>query len=324
MLSRSADSLYWLSRYIERAENNARMLDVNLQLMLDVEHLTPERMRAHWEPILSSLEEHDLFSKFHDTATDETVIEFVAFEEKNPNSICSCLAFARENARSVREQISMEMWEQLNRLHLYLSSENARRDYAASPYEFFKTVAEGSQLFQGITNSTMTHGEGWDFIQIGKYLERADRTSRMLDIKYHLILPHGERVGGNIDVVQWEALLKSCSALEAYRKLYVGQVAPWKVAEFLVLSDRFPRSIRFSADNLDLALHRVSGCARSHFTNEAERLSGRLCSDLDFAAIGEIFKKGLHQYLDHTQLRLIEIGAAMHQQYCEWLVKDPT
>lgn len=319
MLSRSADALYWLSRYIERAENNARMLDVNLQLMLDVEQLTPERMKQHWEPIISSLEEHELFEKFHDRATDETVIEFVAFEKKNPNSICSCLAYARENARSVREQISMEMWEQLNRLHLYLSSDAARRDYAASPYEFFKAVAEGSQLFQGITNSTMTHGEGWDFIQLGKYLERADRTSRILDIKYHLLLPLGERVGGNVDTVQWEALLKSCSALEAYRKLYVGQVAPWKVAEFLVLSDCFPRSIRFCADHLDIALHRLSGCPRTQYTNEAERLSGRLCSDLDYANIGEMFKTGLHQYLDRKQLRLIEIGAAMHKTYCEWL-----
>ena len=151
-----------------------------------------------------------------------------------------------------------------------------------SPYEFFKRIVIGSHLFQGITDATMTHGEGWDFIRIGRFLERADSTSRILDVKYHLLLPSGERVGGNVDTIQWMAVLKSCSALEAYRKIYVDQVAPWKVAEFIITHAEFPRSIRFSVDSLDSALHRISGSNETQYANEAERLSGRLRSDLDY------------------------------------------
>src|SRR5205823_5559885 len=158
--------------------------------------------------------------------------------------------------------------------------------------------------FLGITNATLTHGEGWNFLQVGKYIERADSASRILDLKYHILLPSGEGVGGTVDTVQWMAVLKSCSALEAYRKLYVGQVAPWKVAEFIILHEDFPRSIRFCVDGLDAALHRISGCGPAHFSNDAERLSGRLCSDLDYATIADIFSFGLHQYLDRIQFRL--------------------
>lgn len=319
MLSRVADSLFWLSRYIERAENNARILDVNSQLMLDFENQSDEKVRAHWEPIINSLEERELFFSMHKEAKGESVTEFVAFETRNFNSICSCLALARENARTVREQISTEMWEHINRMYLFMHSGRGRKTYVANSYEFFKRIQEGSQLFQGITDSTMTHSEGWDFMQLGRFIERADRTSRILDIKYHILLPSGESVGGNVDTIHWMAVLRSCSALEAYRKIHVGQVAPWRVAEFLILHDRFPRSIRFCVDRLDAALHRISGCDRAQFSNEAERLSGRLCSLLDYETIGEIFGFGLHQYLDRTQLRLVEIGDAMNTEFCEWL-----
>jgi hypothetical protein len=155
-------------------------------------------------------------------------------------------------------------------------------------------------LIQGIADATMTHSEGWDFIRIGRFLERADNTSRILDVKYHLLLPSGEKVGGNIDTVQWMSVLKSCSALEAYRKIYVGQVAPWKVAEFLITHPEFPRSIRFSVDSLDAALHRISGSPETNYANEAERLSGRLRYDLDFATIAT-FGHDLHEYLILTQ-----------------------
>jgi uncharacterized alpha-E superfamily protein len=162
----------------------------------------------------------------------------------------------------------------------------------------------------------MTHTEGWDFIRIGRFLERADNTSRILDVKYHLLLPSGEKVGGNIDTIQWMSVLKSCSALEAYRKIYVGQVAPWKVAEFLIAHPEFPRSIRFSVDSLDAALHRISGSPETNYANEAERLSGRLRYDLDFATIADIFDYGLHEYLILTQRRLAEISRALFEIYC--------
>ena len=297
MLSRVADSLYWMSRYIERAENNARIAGVHLQLLLDLTNPSGAGPQQQWDPIISSLEENEFFSSLYDNPDGKAVIDFVSLQEKNPNSIHSCLTLARENARTTSEQISSEMWEQINRLYLFVKSDPAKKLARTSPYEFFKLIIAGSHLFQGITDATMTHGEGWDFIRIGKLLERADCTSRILDVKYHILLPSGEKVGGNVDTIQWMSVLRSCSALEAYRKLYVGQVAPWKVAEFVITHADFPRSIRFSVDSLDAALHRISGSGETHYANEAERLSGRLRSDLDYVTIGDIFKFGLHEYL---------------------------
>lgn len=316
MLSRVADSLYWMSRYIERSENNARIAEVNLQLLLDLQNQSEVDPRQQWSPVISSLEENELFDSLYKEPDSRAAIDFVALQKKNPNSIYSCISLARENARSVREQISSEMWEQINRLYLFVRSDSARKLLRASPYEFFKRVVAGSHLFQGISDATMTHGEGWDFIRIGKLLERGDSTSRLLDVKYHILLPSGERVGGNIDTIQWMSVLRSCSALEAYRKVYVDQVAPWKVAEFLILHQDFPRSIRFSVDCLDTALHRISGLPETHYGNEAERLAGRLRSDLTYATIGDIFQFGLHEYLETVQRRLVEISDAMHAAYC--------
>ena len=317
MLSRVADSLYWMSRYMERAENDARILDVNLQLLLDLGG-EADAMQ-HWAPVIAILEETDLFDSLYAAADENSVTDFLTLQRKNPNSILSCLTLARENARTTREQISSEMWEQINRLYLFVQSEGAQRLLASSPHEFFMRVIFGSHLFQGVTDATMTHGEGWDFIRIGRLLERADSTSRILDVKYHILLPSGENVGGNVDTIQWMAVLKSVSALEAYCKLYVGQVAPWKVAEFLITHREFPRSIRYCIDSLDEALHRISGVDESLYANEAERLSGRMRSDVNFVTIGEIFEFGLHEYLTSIQERLVEVNDAMYATYCAGL-----
>lgn len=319
MLSRVADSLYWLSRYIERAENNARILDVNLQVTLDDDHSGDDSEQIAWQPILATLEDVKLFKSLYAVTTGDAVCEFVTFAKENPNSIRSCIASARENARTVREYISSEMWERINALYLWINSADARQHYSSSAIDFYRRVVDASHQFHGTTNATLTHNEGFHFLQVGKYLERADSSSRILGLKYHILLPSGEQVGGNVDTVQWQALLKCCSANEAYRKLHPGQVTPWSVAEFIILHDTFPRSIRFCADSVDAALHRISGCDRAHFSNEAERLSGRLCSDLNYTTIDDVFKDGLHEYLDRIQGRLIEISSAMGKQYCEWL-----
>jgi uncharacterized alpha-E superfamily protein len=319
MLSRVADSCYWLSRYIERAETNARLLMVNMGLMLDLEDADADSMRENWQPVLATLEDQELFNTLYEQIDGESVMEFVTFEKKNPHSIISAISAARENARTVREQISSEMWEHLNKLYLYLRSEKARADYRHTPHDFFRQIIDGSHLFQGITDATMTHGEGWDFIQVGKFLERADSTSRVLDVKYHILLPTGERVGGNVDLTQWMAVLKSCSALEAYLKVRVGHVTAWEVAEFLILHPTFPRSIRFSIDQMDRAIHRISGNGVTGAHNEAERLSGMLRAQINYATIESVFEVGLHQYLDKTQGRLIEISDKLVKTYCEWL-----
>ena len=322
MLSRVAESLYWLSCYIERAENNSRILDVNLQLTLDMDHCDHDEKRS-WSPILATLEDQTLFNENYPTVTADGVCEFVTFAKENPNSILSSVSRARENARTVREYISSEMWERINSLYLWLNSVQARQIYAASAIDFYRHVVDCSHQFHGTTDATLTHGDGWNFLQLGKYLERADSASRIIDLKYHILLPSGEKVGGDVDTLQWIAVLKSCSAFEAYRKIQTGQVTPWSVAEFIILHDSFPRSIRFCVERLRHALHALSGSDLAHFSNEAERLAGRLSSDLNYARINDILNTGLHQYLDKIQLRLSEIATAMYKTYCEWREPEP-
>jgi len=319
VLSRVADACFWLSRYIERAETTARIVDVNIQLLLDFEVEHGGSGEQHWLPILATLEDQERFGKVHAEMSGDAVMAFVTFEKKNPHAIISCVSMARENARTVREQISSEMWERLNRLFLYLHSASARTAFSESPIDFYRLLVDSLHSFQGITDATMTHGEGWEFLQAGKFLERADSTSRVLDIKYHILLPSGEQVGGNVDITQWMAVLRSCSAMEAFLKISHGQVNSWQVAEFLILHDKFPRSLRFCVDRLDQALHSISGTDRAHFSNEAERLCGLVRSNLDYTTIKTVFQTGLHQYLDQTQLRLMEISGALVQTYCSWM-----
>lgn len=319
MLARVADSLYWLARYIERAENTARILDVNLQLTLDSEHSGPEEEAKDWRPIIATLEDQKRFQSLYSVTNADSVCEFVTFAKENPNSIACSVAHARENARTVREYISSEMWERINELYLWLNSAEAHQLFAGSAIDFYRHIVDYSHQFHGTTDATLTHGEGWNFLQIGKHLERADASSRILDLKYHILLPGDEQVGGNLDTVQWQAVLKSCSALEAYRKIHNRQVTPWTVAEFILLHEDFPRSVRFCIERVDRALHHISGSDQDHFANEVERLSGRLCSDLRYAEIGEILRSGLHEYLDGVQRRLIDISSAMLSEYCGWL-----
>jgi uncharacterized alpha-E superfamily protein len=315
MLSRVADSCYWMSRYIERAETSARVLDVNIQLELDNEDQLGGRVREQWEPILATLLDQELFHSIHKKFSADAVMDFITFEKSNPSSILSCITLVRENARTVREQISSEMWELLNRLYLYLRSDAARAAQKESPIAFYRSLVDSLHSFQGTTDATMNHGEGWQFLQAGKFIERADSTSRVLDLKYHVLLPTGEQIGGNVDITQWMAVLRSCSAMEAYFKIFHGHVSSWDVADFLVLHDTFPRSIRFCVDALDHALHHISGTDRTHFHNESERLSGMLRSNLDFTNVDSIFKTGLHEYLDQTQARLNDISLALAEDY---------
>ncbi|MBE2178843.1 MAG: alpha-E domain-containing protein [Chthoniobacterales bacterium] len=318
MLSRVGDSTYWMGRYIERAENNARLLDVNVQMLLDLENKGGETARQFWRPILSTLEDTELFDELHGELTPAAVLDYVTFEPRNPNSIQSCISFARENARAVRDQISSEMWGQVNETYLYFRDGSAGRDFQSNSHDFYEKVTESSQLFQGVTDATMTHGEAWRFIQAGKFIERADSTSRILDLKYHILLPSGEQVGGNVDISQWMSVLRSCSGMEAYLKIRKGDVTSWGVAEFLICHREFPRSIRFCVDRLDEVLHEISGAGSGQFANEPERLSGLLRSQLDYATVDSIYRTGLHEYLDGVQGRLIEMDIAFHRTYCAY------
>lgn len=315
MLSRVADSLYWMARYIERAENLTRLLEVNLQLQLDFDHLDDEQVTEHWDPIIRATGEEELFYELYEKADSQTVTDFLTFNTKNTNSVLGCIFSARENARMVRDQISSEIFESLNNLYLFLKSANSKTVWQQGAWDFYGRIKDQSHLFQGLMLATITRDEGFEFMQFGTYMERADKTTRILDVKYHMLLPRVSDVGGAIDVAQWIALLKSASAFEAYHRIYVADVNPMKIAEFLMFSPSFPRSIRYCVKEMNDALHRISGCPAANYSNEAERLSGMLLSELNYGSVEATFNQGLHEYLDHIQTRLNEIGASTFKAY---------
>src|ERR1041385_3042096 len=224
MLSRVADSIYWMSRYVERAENVARFVDVNLQLMLDA----PSGEDQQWEPLVNTTGDHEDFKKRYGKATQRNVLQFLSFDPENPNSILSCIRAARENARTIREIISSEMWLQLNKFYLMVTAAAADSTDQANPHEFFTEVKNANHLFNGIAAATMTHGEPWHFFHMARMLERAAKTSRILDVKYFILLRSVQDVGTPFDDIQWAAVLRSASAFEMYRKRH-GRISPKSV-----------------------------------------------------------------------------------------------
>lgn len=316
MLSRVANSLYWMSRYIERAENTARLVDVNLQLLLDFRNLDDHTIAGHWIPIVQSTGDEELFARLHPKATAENVTEYLVFQAANPNSILSAIAQARENARMVRDQITIELWEEINRLYLFMHSPRARQMWRSGPHELFQEVKASSLLIQGLTGATAVHNEGWHFMEVGRYLERADKTSRIVDVRHASMPERGApSAPSQMEALEWSAVLRSCSAWDAYKVEYGPVVQPADVAEFLLLSNDFPRSVRFCVRELDHALRRISGTARDRFSNDAEKLAGRLVAELRFSAANDIFDIGLHTYIDALQGKLNQIGGALFQAY---------
>jgi uncharacterized alpha-E superfamily protein len=308
MLSRVAHSLYWMSRYIERAENIARLLDVNLQFLSDFQETGATKVTSYWDSLILSTGEEELFAKLYETADSRTVTEFLAFDLRNPSSILACVYAARENARMIRDQISLEMWETINELYLFLKSQTTTAVWAAGAQEFFAKINRASHLFQGLTASTYSRSEGWEFIEFGKYLERADKTTRILDVKYHILLPSATDVGGALDTAQWQAVLRSASALEAYRRYYVREILAWKAAEFLIFSDSFPRSLHFCVAQVDEFLRRILGETGVRPRSAAARTSRRLLADLQSLTITEVLDQGLHEFLMAIQDSLATIG----------------
>lgn len=322
MLSRVADSLYWMSRYLERVENIARIVDVNLLSMLDYRTLDDKRLKEQWDPIIDSLGDDELFYQLYKKADIRSVTEFLTFNTKNPNSILSCIVAARENARSVRDQISLEMWEEINRLYLFIRSKNAHKLWQQSPYDFYREIKQSSYTFQGLTSATVVHDDGLDFLMMGRFLERADMTSRIIDVKYQVLQPLDDKNDEGSDSIQCAAVLRSSSAYEAYQHLFASQVVPKKVAEFLLLADSFPRSVRFCLRTFDLFLRKLSGSAPGHFVNQAEKISGRLVAELNYSTIEDIYNLGLHEYLDGMQARINDVGAALYGSYISYKQLD--
>lgn len=310
MLSRVAESIYWMSRYIERAENVARFIAVNYNLSLDM----PGQPSEQWWPLVVTSGDDEDFLKCSTEYTRDAVISFLTFDEGNPNSITSCLQRARANARSVREIISAEMWEHVNKFYLAVQNSRGLEEALDAQTEFFGQVNVLGQQFLGIAGATMTHGEAWHFLQLGAMVERADKTSRILDVKYFILLPDPKDVGTTYDDVQWLALLRSASALEMYRQRY-GRISPSNVVRFLVLDREFPRAILHCLTHADESLHAISGTAGGDFHNLAEQRMGQLRSQLAYVRGEEIVETGLHEFIDQLQKQLNLVGDAVHATF---------
>ncbi len=320
MLSRVANSIFWMSTYLERAENVARFIRVNLQLILDLP--LEFKKESHWKPLVHITGDESYFQEHFGDATMENVIQWHTFDPNYPNSILNCVQNARENARSIREIISSEMWEQINTFYQEMIHPEAKEKAFKDPFSFYKKVLLTCHLLSGITDHTMHHDQPWRYFRLGRLLERADKTSRILDVKYFLLLPKMEYVGTSIDNIQWAALLKSISAFEAYRKKY-RTYSPNNVAEFLLLNRDFPRSINYCLIKAEQSLNSITGSSFGTFNYPAEQLLGKLRSRFSYITIEEIMNYGLHELLDSLQFDLNAIGSSIYESFFSPDVKKP-
>lgn len=316
MLSRVASSIYWLGRYLERAENYSRFIDVNFNLMLDL----PPDLKEQWEPLVITTGDNEIYKTKHKNFERKDVIHFLTFDSDNPNSIISSISYARENARVIRENLTKETWENLNELYHFVLKRADKKDWnKEDPRAFFESVKNQVLLLYGLADSTVARTEGWYFRQLGLFLERADKTSRIVDVKYHILLPAPSLVGSPLDFLHWTALLKSVTAFNTYRRMY-GNIEPAKVVEFLILNKYFPRSVFYCIREAESCLHKISGLADSGYKNSAEKAIGELRSNLEFTDVEEIINMGLHEYLDQLQIKINDVSNKINTNFFQ--IKD--
>jgi uncharacterized alpha-E superfamily protein len=313
MLSRVADALFWMSRYVERAEHVARLLDVWFHLELDLHGAGAAPYELHWTSLTAILQQQ--MPPRAAGAPALTVSQWLAFETDNPNSIMACLARARLNARSIRGTINSEVWRELNKLYWKLCDPEFVARARESPYEFYQAVECGSALFQGLCDAATSHDEGWQFNQLGKFLERADKTIRILDVQYHLLRELSDPADVPLSHLHWAGVLRSCRAYEAYQRLYVGRVEPERVVEFLLLRPDFPRSVRFCLEASARALEAIEGPEPGRELSKADRLLGLMLADLKYRDLNSILRSDLHDFLAGLQERCAQVSRAVQERY---------
>ena len=314
MLSRTADHLFWMSRYTERAENTARMLDVNYQTSLLPQSTTVAQ--AGWQGLLSISELKPAYAaKYGDGVNPRDVMDFMVRDEKNSSSIISCLKNARENARAVRGTLTTEVWETQNQTFLEVFRMLRNGDFERDPGQFFEWVKFRSHLSRGVTLGTMLQDEAFHFLRLGTFLERADNTARLVDVKFHSF--QGDFLGApnvedqEYDFYHWSAILRSVSGFEVYRKVYRDVIKPERVAELLILRADMPRSLLGCLNEVMSNLAMVTSDASS----ETQRRAGKLRADLQFARIDEILATGLHAFLTQFLDRVNELGAHISREF---------
>jgi uncharacterized alpha-E superfamily protein len=309
MLSRTASTLYWMSRYVERAENTARILDVAYRMSLLTKD--PDLQDREWFAPLNITGTLFPFSGRHSIVCAKEVLHFLALDPDNPSSIYNCSKQARENARAVRGTITSEMWEVLNSTWLEMQNMDEDRLYARGISTFFEWVKERSHLFRGVTFGTIRRDEAFQFHRLGTYMERADNTARILDVKYHVLLPSVTDVGGAVDYYQWSAVLRSVSAFESYRKVYRDTVTPLRIAELLILRDDIPRSMRFCLRDV----YNILVDVQNQNSAEATRQAGEIYAALQFGRMSDIFNTGLHEYLTDFLAATDKLGGEINRSF---------
>ena len=326
MLSRVADSLYWMSRYLERAEHTTRLLDVNLNLMLDE---TSAGGARRWERMLQALG-HPRDVKW---AGDlGALTHALTFDTTHKFSILSCIISARENARHVREQISTEQWHRLNSLYLQVTRPQMQSDMHAEaaingglspdqPTEFLQQVMEAVHQFQGVSDSTMSHGEGWQFIQVGRYIERASATAMLLEAYHGDLWKDPDRIPEGNEYLEWMGLLRSATAFEAYCKVYTADLTPDRILEFLLLDEEFPHSLSFSIKTLQNALQAIQAESGKTRAEPLRRLAGRLQSSLSYSSVEEILGSDVVAYLHGIQYQCRAIHEMIYELYMDYSIQ---
>jgi len=318
LLSRVADSLYWMSRYLERAEHTTRLLDVNLNLMLDENESAADK---RWLRVLQAL------GKPKDvewTGDPYLLTRELTFDTGYKASIVSCIIAARENSRHVREQISTEQWHRLNSLYLEVTRPGTLVDLQAGteqPTEFLQQVMEAVHQFQGVSDSTMSHGEGWQFIQVGRYIERASATAMLLEAYHEDLWSDPDRGAEGNEYLEWMGLLRSATAFEAYCKVYTADLTPERILEFLLLDEEFPHSLRFAIDSLQTALVAIDKESAVSRAETLRRISGRLQASLSYSSVDEILSQDVVAYLRSIQVQLREIHGTIYELYVDYSIQ---
>jgi uncharacterized alpha-E superfamily protein len=270
-------------------------------------------IREQWAPLVCITGDESTFNELYDSPTRQNVLQFLTLDRRNPNSIASCVEAARKNAHSIREVIPVGIWEQLNKFYFMVQDALAAGELR-EPSHFCEQVKLASHVIDGMCESTMSHGEQWHFTRLGRLLERADKTSRMIDVQYYLLLPKPNDVGTALDVVRWSSLLKSTTSLSTYRQRH-GGIVPLKVADFLILDRHFPRSMHFCLIHAQNSLRAIAGTTEDAFQFRSEQYLGRLRSDLDYTRIEDVVEHGLHEFVDDFQCRLNQIGNLVHTDF---------
>lgn len=310
MLSRSANNLFWLARYVERMDYVARLLDVAQRMSV----LTTGSSADEWRSAIIAAGCAPGFDKLHPYSREEAVVHYLSRETTNPSSILSCLFLARNNARAVRSGLTIDVWEAINGAYLEARQFDEQTFTRDNFPAFIEWVKRQALLFNGAYSNTMLRTDSFYFLRLGTFLERADNTARILDVKYHILLPSFEKVGGSLDYYQWAAILRSVSARRSYHVLYKGRVVPWQVAEMLILRPEMPRSLRACyqqvMENLDILASRYEGRAGA-----PHRRTGEMLARLRYSSIEDIFQIGLHEFLTETIDNTVIIGEEIETFY---------